>query len=89
MLPRREAVREIATNGSGPLSLVGARRNDRVRVVRVAGHPSLIQRLAALGIVPGVVLTVLKPASPLIVSMGGSRIAIGDGAGRYVEIEVV
>ncbi len=89
MLPRREAVRELASGGTGPLSLASARRNDRVKVVRVSGHPHLIQRLAALGIVPGVVLTVLKNASPLIISMGGARIVVGESAARSVEIEVV
>jgi Fe2+ transport system protein FeoA len=44
--------------------------------------------LAALGIVPGVLLTVLKPHSPTIVTLGGARIAIGQDAATSIEIEV-
>jgi Fe2+ transport system protein FeoA len=44
--------------------------------------------LAALGVVPGVLLTVLKPHGPAMVSMGGARIAIGKCAAKSVEIEV-
>lgn len=71
------------------LTLDAAARNETVRVVRVTGRPRLIQRLAALGIVPGVTLTVLKPANPSIVAMGGARIAIGTAAAESVQIEVV
>ncbi len=65
-----------------------ADRNSRVRVLRVTGRPRLIQRLAALGVVPGVMLTIVKPHGPSIVSMGGARIAIGKSAAQSVEIEV-
>lgn len=69
------------------LTLDAADRNATVRVVRVSGRTRLIQRLAALGIVPGVLLTVIKPHAPAIVSMGGARIAIGKGVAQSVEIE--
>lgn len=85
MLPRSNA----AVIGKGGMTLLSARSNDRVRVLRVSGRPLVIQRLAALGVVPGVVLTVLKPKGPLVVSMGGARIAIGAAAADSVEIEVV
>ena len=71
------------------LTLAAAPRNSRVRVLQVSGQPRLIQRLAALGIVPGVVLIVMKPHGPAIVSVGGARIAIGQSAASAVEIEVV
>lgn len=85
MLPR-SAIPEQGINGRTTLD--HARRNDRVRVLRVSGRPALIQRLAALGVVPGVTLTVLKPRNPSIVAMGGARIAIGESAAESVEIEV-
>lgn len=85
MLPRRNAL----VIGQPGMSLVAARRNDRVRVLRVSGRPLVIQRLASLGVVPGVVLTVLKPRGPSVVAMGGARIAIGAAAAEAVEIEVV
>jgi Fe2+ transport system protein FeoA len=46
-----------------------------------------MQRLAVLGVVPGVLLTVVKPHGPAIVSLGGARIAIGRGAAQSVEVE--
>ncbi len=82
MLPRSPIISDDAR------TLDGVERNARVRVVRVSGRPSLIQRLAALGVVPGVLLTVLKPHGPAIVSLGGARIAIGKSAAQSVEIEV-
>ena len=85
MLPRR-ADRALAAKDR--LTLDDAERNSRVRVVRVAGRPRLIQRLAALGVVPGVLLTVVKSHGPAIVSLGGARIAIGKGAAQSVEIEI-
>lgn len=71
------------------MTLAAAERDSRVRVVQVSGRPRLIQRLAALGVVPGVQLTVLKPHEPAIVSLGGARIAIGHSAAESVAIEVV
>lgn len=85
MLPRRTD-RSVAVTDR--LTLDDADRNAKVRVVRVAGRPRLIQRLAALGLVPGVSLTVLKPHGPAIVSLGGARIAIGRAAAQSVEIEI-
>ena len=73
---------------NGGLTLAAAERNSRVRVLQVSGRPRLIQRLAALGIVPGVLLTVIKPHGPAIVSLGGARIAIGQNAATSIEVEV-
>ena len=85
MLPRR-ADTKLAVKDR--LTLDDADRNAEVRVIRVAGRPRLIQRLAALGVVPGVTLTVLKAHGPAIVSLGGARIAVGKGAAQSVEIEI-
>jgi Fe2+ transport system protein FeoA len=46
-----------------------------------------MMRLATLGVVPGVLLTVIKPHGPAIVSLGGARIAIGRGAAQSVVVE--
>ncbi|MDJ0663097.1 MAG: FeoA family protein [Acidimicrobiia bacterium] len=86
MLPRRPTSDEAAAGNR--LTLAEAERYSRVRVTRVTGRPRLIQRLAALGVVPGVMLTVLRPHGPAMVSMGGARIAIGKSAAQSVEIEV-
>ena len=85
MLPRR-AISNEAPAGDR-LTLAEAERHSKVRVTRVSGRPRLIQRLAALGVVPGVLLTVVRPGGPAMVAMGGARIAIGRSAARSVEIE--
>lgn len=72
---------------NGVMTLASAARNSRVRVLQISGRPRLIQRLATLGIVPGVLLTVVKPHGPAIVSLGGARIAIGASAAASVEVE--
>lgn len=86
MLPRRAIA--ATTPADDKLTLAAADRHSTVRVLRVSGRPRLIQRLAALGVVPGVLLKVLKPHGPSIVSMGGARIAIGESAAESVEIEL-
>ena len=87
MLPRRATSAEPPAENR--LTLASARRHATVRVVRVSGRPRLIQRLAALGVVPGVSMTVLKPHGPALISVGGARIAVGRSAAKSVEIEVV
>ena len=85
MLPRNA----IASRDGQQRTLDMAERDSQVRVLRVSGRPRLIQRLAAIGVVPGVVLTVVKCRAPSIVSLGGARIAVGKSAAQSVEIEAV
>ena len=85
MLPRSSTAPDLASGDK--LTLAAADRDSQVRVVRVTGRPRLIQRLASIGVVPGVLLTVVKPHGPSIVCLGGARIAIGRSAAESVEIE--
>lgn len=71
------------------MPLAAVPRDRRVRVLRVTGRPRLIQRMAVLGVVPGVLLTVVKPHGPTIVSLGGARIAIGRDAAQSLEVEAI
>lgn len=87
MLPR-SAVAEDRAATRERFTLDAAERGAVVSVIRVSGRPRLIQRLAALGVVPGAQLSVLKAHGPAIVSMGGARIAIGRSAAESVEIEI-
>ncbi len=86
---RRRRRHEGAATTNGALTLDAVERNSRVRVLRVTGRPLLMQRLSALGVVPGVAVTVVKAHSPAIVSMGGARIAIGQSAAQSVQVEMV
>ena len=85
----RSHVEPVDLPHNGRLTLDAVPRNSRVRVLQVSGRPRLMQRLAAIGVVPGVTLLVVKPHGPAIVSLGGARIAIGRSAAQSVEIEVV
>ncbi len=73
----------------GPLTLDHAARAARVRVVGVSGGRRLVHRLAALGVVPGVVLTVVRPSGPALIMVGGARIAVGRPAAEAIEVEAV
>ena len=77
----------VATDG--PLTLDHAARSERVRVVGVSGGRRLVHRLAALGVVPGVVLTVVRPSGPALIMVGGARIAVGRAAAQAIEVESV
>lgn len=85
MLPRSATATDAPA--ADRMTLTGVDRHSKVRVLRVSGRPRLIQRLAALGVVPGAVLTVLKPHGPAVVSLGGARIALGKNAAGHVEVE--
>lgn len=77
--------RRAPASGSTTLATVGSKR--RVRVLRVVGGRRLVQRLAALGIVPGVSVTVDRASGPALVAVGDTRIAVGREAARAVEVE--
>ena len=74
------------TNGR---ALVDSRRGTSVRIVDIAGSRRLVQRLASLGLVPGIDITVLRPTGPALVAFGGARIAIGRDAARAVLVSEV
>ena len=75
--------------GHGGGTLADSHRHQRVRVIRVRGGRRLVQRLAALGIVPGVVVKVTRPRGPALIGVGNTRIAIGRGAAQAIEVEPV
>ena len=66
-----------------------AAQSAQVRVVGVSGGRRLVHRLAALGVVPGVVLTVVRPSGPALIMVGGARIAVGRTAAQAIEVEAV
>ncbi len=62
-----------------PLTLVQIGR--RVRLVGVDAGPGLQGRLAAMGLVPGAELEVLRncPHGPFLIAVKGSRLMLGRG----------
>ena len=67
----------------------GAERDTRVRVVKVSGGRKLVHRLSSLGVVPGAELTVVRPRSPSLISIGGAKVAIGEDGAQAIEVKVV
>lgn len=87
---RHEHRRPDRGAGSQPVLTIDAvPRGRRVRVVHVAGGRRLVNRLAALGVVPGALVTVRRPRGPAILALDGTRLAIGSQAARAVEVEEV
>jgi Fe2+ transport system protein FeoA len=83
---RRRRRRHRAHPIGGALTLDRVRNGARVRVVRVRGGRRLVHRLAALGLVPGSLVTVNRARGPAILSVGGTRIAVGHHAALAVEV---
>ena len=46
-------------------------------VTAVVGRPGTAERLAALGIVPGTALRVIRGGSPMAVAVGDARLGLG------------
>lgn len=82
--PRRRTLRV-----SGEAQTLSTMRPHEVaRVVRVAGGRRLVQRLAALGIVPGATITVDRASGPALIAVGHTRVAIGRQAAIAIEVVV-
>ena len=67
--------------------LDGVASSGRVRVVGVAAGGSLVHRLAAIGLVPGAVVTVVRRRHPLLISLGGASLAIDRHTARSIVVE--
>lgn len=73
---------------SGPvlwLSMMSA--GETGEIVDVRGGPGIVRRLSAMGLVPGVSVTVVSDsgsAGPMIVRVGDMRIGLGRGMARRV-----
>ena len=70
--------------------LVMATVGEQVRLESISGGGKLIQRLTALGLTPGVDLSVVQDAGgPLLISVRDSRTALGRGMGYRVIVSLV
>ena len=65
----------------------GAAAGAVMRVRRVTGGRRLVHRLAALGMVPGAIITVTRPRGPALVAIGSATIALSRQAARSIEVE--
>jgi len=69
-----------------PLTIVQAGR--RVRFVTAHAGRGLQGRLAAMGLVPGVEIEVLRNSAqgPFLIAVKGSRIALGRGMAQKIQV---
>ena len=72
-----------------PLMILQPRR--RARVVGVHGGRGLTQRLAAMGILPGAEVSLIRGGTggPVIVDVRGSRFILGRGMAHRVMVQEV
>jgi len=72
---------------SMPLTQVKA--GNKVRLVTVDAMCGLEGRLAAMGMVPGEIIEVLRNSchGPFIISIKGSRVLLGHGMARKIFVE--
>ena len=74
------------------MKLSEARTGGKYRVLRVGGSGLVKQRIAEMGIVPGVVVKVLRAAplkDPIEIEVREDNISIRRGEASYVEVEEV
>jgi len=70
-----------------PLAMVAPR--ESVKVVSIRAGRGLTQRLADLGLTPGVRLTVISGlmSGPVIIELRGSRLALGHGVAHKIMVQ--
>ncbi len=68
-------------NETAEISLLNIKTGQKVKLIRVDAGEDLKSRLAALGMVPNVQITIINKdrPGPFVVSFKGSRIALGRG----------
>ena len=74
----------------GPLPLTMTKIGERVRLIEIRGGVKLNQRLTALGLTPGIELSLVQDSGgPLIISVRESRIALGRGMAHHIMVSLV
>jgi len=71
-----------------PLTMVA--QGERVRLLKVNAGESLSSRLNAMGLTPGVELTVIQDSGgPLLLGVRDSRLALGRGMAQKIFVELI
>ena len=73
-----------------PMKLKELAPGKRAVIRRLEGGRSILSRLATLGFTPGAVITVLRRSDhgPLLVSLRGSRVALGRGEADHILVSI-
>jgi ferrous iron transport protein A len=70
------------------MNLYEVKEGKEVKILEIKGGHGVKNRLAAIGLFPGAKVKVVKaPPGPVIVEVAGSRVAIGQGMAKKVEVE--
>jgi Fe2+ transport system protein FeoA len=71
-----------------PLTMVA--QGERVRLLKVHAGEALSSRLNAMGLTPGVELTVIQDSGgPLLLGVRDSRLALGRGMAQKIFVELI
>ena len=72
------------------LQLMDLEPGKKAVIRRLDGSRPVLSRLAALGFTPGAVITVLRSSDhgPLLVSLRGSRVALGQGEAAHIFVSL-
>jgi len=72
------------------MQLLELQPGTKATIMKIDGGRSLLTRLASLGFTPGAELYVIRRAAhgPLLVSLRGSSLALGQGEAAHVLVEV-
>lgn len=74
--------------GAFPLSMLGP--GERARLLSVNANEGLTSRLNAMGLTPGVEVTVIQDAGgPLLLSVRDSRLAVGRDMAQKILVEII
>ncbi len=72
------------------MPLSDASIGDRVKVIEIDGGRKVTNRLMELGIIEGVLLDVVNcGGGPLIITVGNSRFALGQGIAKKIIVEKI
>lgn len=74
-------------SGTFPLAMTPA--GEKVRLESIHGGEKLTRRLTALGLTPGVELSIVQDCGgPLLISVRDSRIALGRGTAQQLMVSL-
>ncbi len=70
-----------------PLAMAGI--GEEVRLESIKGGEKMVHRLSAMGLTPGVFLSIIQDAGgPLLLSVRDSRIALGRGMAQKIMVSL-
>ncbi len=78
-------------NETAEIPLLNIKTGQKVKLIRVDAGEGLKSRLAALGMVPNVQITIINKdrPGPFVVSFKGSRIALGRGMTEKIMVRPI